>query len=126
MRKRLSADNRRFENGSADRLRSHPLLVLTRTVSVEIVYSLDQIPPSLKGGVLSIGNFDGVHRGHAQILGRLQDHAAKLGGPAIVLTFDPHPLALFTAGCATGPDDGSSKTRIISRAGDRRNVRVSY
>ncbi len=95
MRKRLSADNRRFENGSADRLRSHPLLVLTRTVSVEIVYSLDQIPPSLKGGVLSIGNFDGVHRGHAQILGRLQDHAAKLGGPAIVLTFDPHPLALL-------------------------------
>lgn len=62
---------------------------------MEIAYSLDQIPPSLKGGVLSIGNFDGVHRGHAQILGKLQDQAAKIGGPSIVLTFDPHPLALL-------------------------------
>lgn len=70
-------------------------LPLVAAESVEIVTSLDQIPPSLKGGVLSIGNFDGVHRGHAQILKRLKEHSAKLGGPAIVFTFDPHPLSLL-------------------------------
>jgi len=44
---------------------------------------------------LTIGNFDGVHRGHQAMLARLKDRARSLGLRACVLTFEPHPLELF-------------------------------
>jgi riboflavin kinase/FMN adenylyltransferase len=52
-------------------------------------------PETCRGGVLSIGNFDGVHRGHASLLARLQVRAGERGVPAVALTFDPHPLLLL-------------------------------
>jgi riboflavin kinase/FMN adenylyltransferase len=42
-----------------------------------------------------VGNFDGVHRGHARIIERLLAMATELGGPAVVLTFDPHPVRIL-------------------------------
>jgi riboflavin kinase/FMN adenylyltransferase len=44
---------------------------------------------------LTIGNFDGVHRGHQAMLARLKERACALGLSACVLTFEPHPLELF-------------------------------
>jgi riboflavin kinase/FMN adenylyltransferase len=52
-------------------------------------------PDAYRGGFLSLGNFDGVHRGHQAMLGELIAHARRLGGPAVVMTFEPHPLALI-------------------------------
>lgn len=49
----------------------------------------------MKGGVLTIGKFDGVHRGHAEILTRLKRIAEEKGVPAIVFTFDPFPSAVI-------------------------------
>jgi riboflavin kinase/FMN adenylyltransferase len=46
-------------------------------------------------GALTIGNFDGVHRGHQTLLAELGRQARQVGGPAVVLTFDPHPLQLL-------------------------------
>ncbi|MDQ6963896.1 MAG: riboflavin biosynthesis protein RibF [Mariprofundales bacterium] len=43
------------------------------------------------GGALTIGNFDGVHEGHQQVLAELIGHAVAVHGPSIVVTFDPHP-----------------------------------
>ena len=43
----------------------------------------------------AIGNFDGVHRGHIAIVRRLLERAEAVGGPAIVFTFDPHPVRLL-------------------------------
>src|SRR5438093_3624775 len=54
-----------------------------------------QPPPCCRGGVVSLGNFDGVHRGHALLIAELQKAARSLHGPAIALTFDPHPLQLL-------------------------------
>lgn len=48
------------------------------------------------GCVVTIGNFDGVHRGHQELLRRTVDRAREKGLPAVALTFDPHPAALFT------------------------------
>lgn len=48
-----------------------------------------------RGGYLSIGNFDGVHRGHQAILHTLATQARREGVPAVVLTFDPHPIQLL-------------------------------
>jgi riboflavin kinase/FMN adenylyltransferase len=42
-----------------------------------------------------VGNFDGVHRGHLALLAELRRQAHRVGGPAVVLTFDPHPLQLL-------------------------------
>ncbi|TCL75811.1 bifunctional riboflavin kinase/FAD synthetase [Rhizobium sp. BK251] len=55
----------------------------------------DPLPPHLKGGVVAIGNFDGVHRGHQSVLNRALEIAAKRGIPALVLTFEPHPRTVF-------------------------------
>lgn len=44
---------------------------------------------------LTVGNFDGVHRGHGAMLARLKNKAAELGLPACVLTFEPHPREFF-------------------------------
>jgi len=49
------------------------------------------VPQSLHGGVVAIGNFDGVHRGHRSVLDKALEIARNEGVPALVLTFEPHP-----------------------------------
>ena len=51
--------------------------------------------PGVRGGVVAIGNFDGVHRGHQAMIAVLREEAARRDAPAVVLTFDPHPIALL-------------------------------
>jgi len=59
------------------------------------------LPSSSDGPVaLTIGNFDGVHRGHQAMLSRLIEAAEDLALPSAVLTFDPHPREFFSAGSA--------------------------
>jgi riboflavin kinase / FMN adenylyltransferase len=48
-----------------------------------------------RGSVLAIGNFDGLHRGHALLIARAQDLARAAGRPVGVLTFEPHPRSVF-------------------------------
>ena len=48
-----------------------------------------------RGGVLTIGNFDGVHLGHRAMLGRVVERARALDAPSLVLTFDPHPTKVL-------------------------------
>lgn len=52
-------------------------------------------PPSLGPCWLTIGNFDGVHRGHRKVLDRLTRRARRDGVEAAVLTFDPHPTCIL-------------------------------
>ena len=52
---------------------------------------------------LAVGNFDGVHLGHAEIVRRLRAIAARLGVPAAVLTFDPHPATIVRPDAAPTP-----------------------
>jgi len=49
----------------------------------------------LTGGAVTVGNFDGVHMGHQQVLAELKGHALAVGGPAIAVTFEPHPRAVL-------------------------------
>ncbi|MBW3598590.1 MAG: bifunctional riboflavin kinase/FAD synthetase [Planctomycetes bacterium] len=62
---------------------------------MKLLRSLDEFTADLRGGAVSIGNFDGVHRGHARIVERLRRQARESRGPAVVFTFDPHPVRLL-------------------------------
>lgn len=53
------------------------------------------LPADLRGGVVAIGNFDGLHRGHQAVLQRALAEARQRGVPALVLTFEPHPRRIF-------------------------------
>jgi riboflavin kinase/FMN adenylyltransferase len=70
------------------------------------------------GGVATIGNFDGVHRGQREILERTVARAAELGAPAVVVTFDPHPLAVLSAERAPVPlTTPKQKEALLAGAG---------
>lgn len=60
-----------------------------------ILRDMNELPESVRHGSVSVGNFDGVHLGHSAILHRLLSHARQVGGPAVVFTFHPHPLAVL-------------------------------
>lgn len=58
---------------------------------MKILKNLNEIPVEFRDSVVTIGNFDGVHRGHQNIFRLLLDEAKRENGKAIVITFDPHP-----------------------------------
>ncbi len=53
------------------------------------------VPAHLRGGIVALGNFDGFHKGHQAVVGRAVDRARAEGRPALVATFDPHPVRFF-------------------------------
>lgn len=53
------------------------------------------VPAGLRGGIVALGNFDGFHLGHQAVIGRAIERARAEGRPAIVATFDPHPMRFF-------------------------------
>lgn len=52
------------------------------------------LPPHVHGTVVTVGTFDGVHRGHLDVLARLVERARVLGLPSLLVTFEPHPLEI--------------------------------
>ncbi len=61
---------------------------------MQIFRSITEMPP-MPHTVAAIGNFDGVHRGHQEIIGRVIERARSLEAQSIAVTFDPHPLAVL-------------------------------
>ena len=64
-----------------------------------LIRNLDDLPSSVRSGAVTIGNFDGVHVGHAALIERLIARAREMRGPAVVFTFDPHPAAVALPRC---------------------------
>ena len=56
------------------------------------------VPADARGGVVSMGNFDGVHRGHQAVIGRAREEARAQARPLALLTFEPHPRQVFQPG----------------------------
>jgi riboflavin kinase/FMN adenylyltransferase len=56
-----------------------------------IAHYPDDPPPRWHNPVLALGNFDGLHRGHAKIIDRVRRRAGERGGTPAAMTFDPHP-----------------------------------
>ncbi|MEG1042028.1 bifunctional riboflavin kinase/FAD synthetase [Pseudomonas sp. NUPR-001] len=62
---------------------------------MQLVRGLHNLRPQHRGCVATIGNFDGVHRGHQAILARLRERAVALGVPSCVVIFEPQPREYF-------------------------------
>lgn len=78
----------------------------------------ERLEGALAGPVVAIGNFDGVHRGHAAVIERAKALAARLGRPCAVLTFEPHPADYFAGRSVIfrlTTDD--ARARILKRLG---------
>src|ERR1700691_641310 len=56
---------------------------------MELVRGLQNIPKAARGCVLTVGNYDGVHLGHQQMIAAVKRRAAELGAPGTVLVFEP-------------------------------------
>lgn len=76
--------------------------------------SLEEV--SLPASWLTVGVFDGVHRGHRQIIDKLVAGAHENGLPAVVLTFDPHPAKLF----------GRGDIKLLTLPGERARLLGEY
>lgn len=62
---------------------------------MERLSSGSAVPERMRGGYVALGNFDGFHLGHQAVVGRAVERARAAGRPAIVATFDPHPMRYF-------------------------------
>jgi riboflavin kinase / FMN adenylyltransferase len=75
-------------------------------------------PDALTGGVVAIGNFDGVHRGHRAVIAAAVDRAMALRRPAVALTFEPHPrLLLRPQEPMFRLSDEAAKLRLLAATG---------
>jgi riboflavin kinase / FMN adenylyltransferase len=86
--------------------------------AVKLFRDLETLPAALRSGAVTIGNFDGVHLGHALIVERLLARARQVGGPAVVFTFDPHPVRLLRPDAAPPPLTWTDrKAELLARLG---------
>jgi len=72
------------------------------------------LPPGLGGTVLTVGTFDGVHRGHRLVLARLAARSSETGLASVLVTFSPHPLEIVNP--AAAPlllTAGEEKTEVL-------------
>ena len=65
---------------------------------MELIRGLTNLRDAQRASVVTIGTFDGIHLGHQALLERLRGHAARLGRPAMLLTFEPMPREYLTPG----------------------------
>src|SRR5947207_12507839 len=71
----------------------------------------DRPPPGFAGGAVTVGNFDGVHRGHHALVAAARRWADRLGGPVVAVTFDPPPHQVLFPGPIRPP-----LTTLVDRA----------
>jgi riboflavin kinase/FMN adenylyltransferase len=94
---------------------------------MRVIFNLKEIRKPLTDPVLTIGNFDGVHKGHLALFDKVKERAKAIGGQSVVLTFEPHPLKIMR------PANGlqlithtGQKLELIEKAGIDIIVCVSF
>ena len=79
---------------------------------MRIFDSYKQVPSDLHGGVVALGNFDGVHLGHREVISEAKGVAKDLDVSTSVLTFSPHPRRFFR------PDDNYFELTLVKERSD--------
>jgi riboflavin kinase/FMN adenylyltransferase len=65
---------------------------------MHIIYDLEKLEKTLTNPVLTIGNFDGVHKGHLVLFNKVKERAKAIDGQSAVMTFEPHPIRVMKPG----------------------------
>jgi riboflavin kinase / FMN adenylyltransferase len=85
---------------------------------MRVFHKLEDIPADFGPSLVSVGNFDGVHRAHAHVLGEIMRRARESGAKAVAVTFEPHPARILR------PDSGlklltpaTEKLRLLETTG---------
>jgi riboflavin kinase/FMN adenylyltransferase len=87
-------------------------------MTATIIQDLDDLEKPLQNPILTIGNFDGVHRGHLVLFDKVKERAKAINGRSAVMTFEPHPIKIVKPG--NGPlliTPTEQKLKLISNAG---------
>lgn len=63
---------------------------------MQVHSNIDQLPEFRKA-VITIGTFDGVHRGHREVIAKLKEEATRIGGETVIITFHPHPRKIVSS-----------------------------
>lgn len=85
---------------------------------MSVITDLSELKSPIQNPVLTIGNFDGVHKGHLALFERVKQIAKEINGSSVVMTFDPHPIKVLSNG--NGPPvitPTPQKLRLIKEAG---------
>ena len=85
---------------------------------MQVFHKLEDVPGGFGPTLVSIGNFDGVHRAHSHVLKEIVERARKQGAKAMAVTFEPHPVRILR------PDSGlklitptPEKVRLLEASG---------
>ena len=62
---------------------------------MNVFHKLDEVPAGFGATIVSAGNFDGVHRAHQLVLGKMVERARELGAKSLAVTFEPHPIRIL-------------------------------
>ena len=85
---------------------------------MRVVLDLSELQQPLHASAVTIGNFDGIHLAHRELLGRVVRSAKELGGTSVVITFDPHPAQVLAPERAPKIlTPLAAKTRLIEKEG---------
>ncbi len=85
---------------------------------MQIIDQYTDTPNEARGAVVVIGNFDGVHRGHAEVISRAREIATGLVAPLAVMAFEPHPREFFAPNAPTFRlTTKETKARLLERHG---------
>jgi len=84
---------------------------------MELIENLDQINSPFKNAVITIGNFDGVHKGHQALFHQVIEKADEIDGTAIAITFEPHPLRALGISSPALITRHDQKTELIEQSG---------
>jgi riboflavin kinase/FMN adenylyltransferase len=94
---------------------------------MQVIFNLNEIKRPFINPVLTIGNFDGVHKGHLALFDKVKERAKAIAGQSVVMTFEPHPLKIMRP--ANGPQlitHTGQKLELIEKAGIDIIVCVSF
>ena len=85
---------------------------------MQVFHKLEEIQAGFEPSIVSVGNFDGVHRAHLRVLGEMVDRAKRCQAKSVAVTFEPHPMRILR------PDSGlklltptPDKLRLLERTG---------
>jgi len=84
---------------------------------MKLIENLDQIDSPFKNAVITIGNFDGVHKGHQALLYQVIEKASEIDGTSVAVTFEPHPLRALGISSPSLITRHDQKLELIEQSG---------